>query len=126
MLNESSAPSEVEGLPKPEYSGFYVYGIVKTMHYVYMLKNPSNELYIGVTKEAEKRLYAHNTGHGALFTKGSGKFHIVFLEEYETLAQARAREIQIKKWRREKKENLIQQFVNGQPTKLKLIPQETK
>lgn len=83
-----------------------------------MLKNPSGKLYIGVTKDAEKRLHAHNTKQGALFTKTKEKFHIVFLEEYETLAQARAREIQIKKWRREKKENLIQRFARGQPTKI--------
>ena len=83
-----------------------------------MLKNPSNELYVGITKDTEKRLHTHNAGHGALFTKSKQQFHIVFLEEYEMLAQARAREIQIKKWRREKKENLIKQFTDGQPTKL--------
>lgn len=88
------------------------------MHYVYMLKNPSDELYIGVTKDAEKRLHTHNTGHGASFTKNKRQFRIVFLEEHETLAQARTREIQIKKWRREKKENLIQWFASGKPKKI--------
>jgi putative endonuclease len=82
-----------------------------------MLKNQSGALYIGVTKDVEKRLRTHNTKQGALFTKTKGKFHTVFLEEHETLSQARTREIQIKKWRREKKENLIQRFANGQPTK---------
>ena len=91
------------------------------MYYVYMLKNQNNQLYIGVTKDAEKRLRTHNTKQGALFTKTKQKFHIVFLEEHDTLAQARRREIQIKKWRREKKENLIQRFASGQPTKLELI-----
>lgn len=91
---------------------------MEVMYYVYMLKNPSNELYVGVTKDAEKRLHTHNTGHGALFTKSRRQFHIVFSEGHETLAQARTREIQIKKWRREKKENLIQRFASGQPTKI--------
>lgn len=42
---------------------------------------------------------------GAEFTKGKAKFYLVFSEKYNTLNEARKREIQIKKWRRDKKKN---------------------
>lgn len=89
------------------------------MHYVYINKNPDNKLYIGITQNPKKRLYYHNTNQGAKFTKNKSKFKTVFLEEYNTLAEARQREIQIKKWRRDKKELLIKKYSLNLPTKIK-------
>ncbi len=83
-----------------------------------MIKNSSGKLYIGVTEDLNKRLYYHNTKQGANFTKYKSKFKLVFYEEYTTLAETRKREIQIKKWIREKKENLIKRFNSELPTKL--------
>ena len=77
------------------------------MYYVYMIKNDFGKLYIGITENPKARIYYHNSKMGAKFTKGKAKFQIVFLEEYKTLAEARKREIQIKKWRRDKKDKLI-------------------
>ncbi|MBI2635270.1 MAG: GIY-YIG nuclease family protein [Parcubacteria group bacterium] len=88
------------------------------MHYVYMIKNSSGKLYVGVTEDLNKRLYYHNTKQGANFTKYKSKFEIVFEEKYPTLAEARKREAQIKKWRREKKKILIKRFIAGLSTKL--------
>lgn len=86
------------------------------MHYVYMIKNSYGKLYVGMSENPKKRLHVHNTKQGSSFTK-IGKFSLVFQEEYQTLTEARTREIQIKKWRREKKENLIKRFTAGMPTK---------
>ncbi|HUO56113.1 MAG TPA: GIY-YIG nuclease family protein [Candidatus Paceibacterota bacterium] len=89
------------------------------MYWVYMIKNDFNDLYVGITDNPEQRLKYHNEKRGALFTKrarsqdGRGIFHIVFLEQHPSLAAARQREIQIKKWRREKKENLIDRYTSG-------------
>ena len=88
------------------------------MYYVYMIKNRKDKLYTGITENSAKRLYYHNTKQGAQFTKTKNKFKIVFYEEYQTLAEARKREIQIKKWRREKKEMIIKRFALGLPTKI--------
>lgn len=82
-----------------------------------MIKNFSNQLYVGVTKDLKDRLDCHNNKRGALFTQ-KGNYKIVFYEEYPDLAEARKREIQIKKWRREKKESLIGKFNRGLPTKI--------
>lgn len=87
-----------------------------------MIKNPFKDLYVGITDNPEQRLKSHNEKRGALFTKRDSKFMIVFIEEHETLAEARKREIQIKKWRRDKKELLIERYRNGLETKLKSPP----
>ena len=88
------------------------------MYYLYMIKDVNNRLYVGITNNVDRRLATHNRKAGALFTSSS-KFHLVFEEKYETLAQARKREVQIKKWRREKKEMLTLRYVNGLSTRMK-------
>lgn len=87
------------------------------MYFLYMLKNSYDDLYVGITDNPEQRLKYHNENRGALFTKRDSKFAIVFTEEHATLAEARKREIQIKKWRREKKEMLIERYQHGLSTR---------
>ena len=87
------------------------------MFFVYIIRNNSNKLYIGISKNPISRLNSHNTKTGAEFTK-SGRYNIVFQEEYKNLKEARQREIQIKKWRREKKNVLIKRYLSGLPTNL--------
>ncbi|MFA6273301.1 MAG: GIY-YIG nuclease family protein [Candidatus Paceibacterota bacterium] len=94
------------------------------MYFVYMIKNSVNKLYVGITKNPGERLQYHNSKMGASFTKyastslstGIPDFKIVFLENYQNMAEARRREIQIKKWRREKKEMLIERHEKGLST----------
>lgn len=87
------------------------------MYYVYMIKNSENKIYIGVTKNLSQRLNYHNTKQGANFTKKSdATFEIAFQEKYNTLEQARKREIQIKKWRRDKKEAIVYRYTLKLPT----------
>lgn len=88
------------------------------MYFVYMIRNSANKLYIGVTEDPEARLRYHNEKRGAQFTKRIPTFEIVFLEQYVTLTEARKREIQLKKWRREKKKLLIRRYSRGLPTKV--------
>ena len=101
-------------VPRAKSRGF-LYNSV--MYFVYMIKNSTNKLYIGITQNPSERLFYHNSLRGAKFTKYISDFRIVFLEEYPTLADARKREIQLKKWRREKKEMLIKRYQNGLTTK---------
>ena len=83
-----------------------------------MMKNRGDKLYVGITKNPTTRQYDHNRKHGAQFTQNNPSFQIVFLEEYSDLASARKREIQIKKWRRDKKEILIEKYSKGFETRL--------
>jgi putative endonuclease len=89
------------------------------MYFVYMIKNLTSKLYIGISTNPNSRMITHNTKRGAKFTRRIPNYQIVFLEEYETMAEARKREIQLKKWRRDKKEMLIERYKKGLPTKIK-------
>ena len=84
-----------------------------------MIRNSARKLYVGVTVNPHVRVRSHNEKRGSKFTKHIPDFKIVFLEQYLTLEHARAREIQIKKWRRDKKEVLIERYGKNLPTKLK-------
>ena len=100
-------PSDVEGKC-----------IIATTYFVYIIKNSVGKLYVGVTQNPQDRVSYHNQKRGARFTKYVPTFEIAFLEEYKTLAEARKREIQIKKWRREKKEMLIGRYKKELQTKI--------
>lgn len=83
-----------------------------------MIKDIRNNLYIGITENPTQRLVYHNSHRGAQFTKTSYDFSIVFLEEYLTLSDARTREIQLKKWSRNKKEKLVEMYSKGIDTRI--------
>lgn len=87
------------------------------MHFVYMIRNSFGDLYVGITDNPSQRLKYHNENRGAQFTKRDSFFEIVFLEEHPDLASARKREIQLKKWRREKKDMLIERYKKRLSTK---------
>lgn len=88
------------------------------MNYVYMIRNANGDIYVGITENPAQRLKYHNGHRGALYTKRDSKFEIAFLEQHSSLSDARKREIQIKKWRRDKKEVLIERYSKGLETKL--------
>lgn len=77
------------------------------MYYVYMIKSlDEKNLYIGITSNPKRRLLHHNQNRGAQYTKRK-QFKLVYLEKHNSLSSSRKREIQIKKWSRKKKEDLI-------------------
>ena len=82
------------------------------MFTVYILRGPRSHLYVGVSSNIESRIERHIKGDGAEFTKRTKAFKLVYKEIFKTLIEARRRGLQIKRWRREKKENLI---IYGKP-----------
>jgi putative endonuclease len=81
--------------------------------YVYITASPDHDaLYVGMTNNLEQRIIEHYLNRGKLETH-AGKYycyHLVFYEEYKYVNAAIAREKEIKKWRRKKKEALISSF----------------
>jgi putative endonuclease len=77
------------------------------MFYFYIFRCKDKTLYIGITNFPPQRELTHNAGFGAKWTKAHGEGEIIYTESYKTLAEARQREIQVKKWSRIKKENLV-------------------
>ena len=78
------------------------------MYYVYILSNWNDSvLYIGVTSNLPRRLYEHKNGLVEGFTKKYNVHKLVYFESTTDVHSAIEREKQLKKWRREKKNNLI-------------------
>ena len=79
------------------------------MYYVYILSNwDDSVLYIGVTGNLLRRLYEHQNGLVDGFTKQYNIHKLVHYETTNDVYSAISREKQLKKWRREKKNQLIE------------------
>lgn len=78
------------------------------MYTVYILECADTTLYVGCTNDFEKRLHEHNTAkRGAHYTKIRRPVKLVHREELPSLAEARAREGEIKRFTRAAKLILI-------------------
>ena len=64
-------------------------------------------MYVGVTNNLQRRVYEHQNGIVDGFTKKYNVHYLVYYEHYTQILEAIAREKQIKKWRREKKNRLV-------------------
>ncbi len=78
-------------------------------YYVYILTNEyNNVMYIGVTNDLKRRVYEHKTGLIDGFTKRYSVHKLVYAESCNDVYAAIAREKQLKRWRREKKNALVE------------------
>lgn len=78
---------------------------------VYILTNKNKTtLYIGVTNDLSRRLFEHRNGLGTpnSFTQKYKCYYLIYFEEYSSPKEAIESEKELKKWRREKKEKLIE------------------
>jgi len=76
--------------------------------YVYILKCSDGSYYTGVTNNLERRFQEHEQGiYKTCYTFTRRPLEIVFYEKFNSPAKAISFEKQIKGWRREKKEALI-------------------
>jgi len=67
-------------------------------------------LYVGVTNDIQRRMYEYRNRPGYTkesFVTQNNCYRLVHLEQVESSVDAIKREKQIKKWSRQKKENLI-------------------
>lgn len=77
-------------------------------YHVYILECADNTLYVGCTNNLEKRIIQHNESKsGAHYTKIRRPVTLRYAEIFTTLAEARKREAEIKRWPREKKLALL-------------------
>ncbi len=78
------------------------------MFHVYILKCADKSLYVGSTNDLERRLFQHNNSKsGAHYTKIRRPVRLVYSELHATYKDARSREAEIKRWKREKKLELL-------------------
>lgn len=76
--------------------------------YVYMLRCADGTLYTGWTNDLAHRVKAHNSGHGAKYTRSRTPVELVYSEELADKPEALKREYAIKQLTREQKEQLIE------------------
>jgi putative endonuclease len=80
------------------------------MH-VYMLASRRHGTnYLGVTNDLSRRVWEHKTKVFKGFTERYGVDRLVWYEEYDDPSEAIAREKAMKKWRRNWKISLIEDF----------------
>ena len=79
-------------------------------YYVYILSSKTKVLYIGVTGNFEKRINEHKLCVHKGFSQKYKCDQLVYFEEYTDPKQAIQREKQLKKYSRNKKEELIVKF----------------
>jgi putative endonuclease len=64
-------------------------------------------MYVGFTNDLKRRIYEHRNKMVKGFTERYNVNKLVYFEETSDVAAAIAREKEIKKWRREKKNKLV-------------------
>lgn len=77
------------------------------MPYMYILLCADGSFYTGSTWNLEKRLWDHQSGLGANYTKNRLPVKLIYCEEYSRIDEAYFREKQIQGWSRRKKKALI-------------------
>jgi putative endonuclease len=77
--------------------------------YLYMMGSSSRRaLYTGVTVPLYKRVWEHKNNLGGYFTSKYKCHRLVYYEQFTDVKAAIAREKEVKGWRREKKNALVE------------------
>ena len=76
-------------------------------HYFYLARCSDNSLYAGTCIDLKEREAKHNAGTGSKYTRSRLPIKMIYHEEFETLSEARSREMLVKQMSREEKEELL-------------------
>jgi putative endonuclease len=76
--------------------------------HVYMMASASGVLYVGVTRDLERRVLEHKAKVRVGFSSRYKTSRLVYFEAFGQARSAIAREKQLKRWRREKKVELTE------------------
>jgi putative endonuclease len=72
------------------------------MPFMYILYSDKlDKYYVGACTDMDRRLYEHNIGHSK-FTSSGVPWKLVYAEQFESLAEAKSREHQVKKMKSRK------------------------
>ncbi len=102
-LSERMNAGESKGKPPAPGQGEF---------WVYILECADGTLYVGSTTDVDCRLQRHNAGTGARHTGVRGPSQVVYSESHPTLAAARRREAQLKRWSHAKKQALVDEHLD--------------
>jgi putative endonuclease len=77
------------------------------IYYVYIVASRTRVIYVGMTGFLMARILRHRAGEGGAFTRKYRVHRLVYYEVFHNVGAAIARETEMKKWRREKKVELV-------------------
>jgi putative endonuclease len=78
-------------------------------YYIYLLTNWNNKImYVGMTNNLQRRIYEHKEKSVKGFTEKYNVNKLVYFEQTSDVEAALNREKEIKKWRRGKKNSLVE------------------
>ena len=87
---------------------------MEKVSYIYMMGSASRRaLYTGVTAFFNERVWQHKNNLGGYFTTKYKCYRLVYFEQFTNVETAIAREKEIKGWRREKKDKLVESVNPG-------------
>ena len=75
-------------------------------HYFYLARCSDGSLYAGTCIDLVERERKHNAAQGAKYTRSRLPVQFVYSEAFDSLAAARRREVEVKRWPKAKKERL--------------------
>ncbi len=78
--------------------------------FCYIVECADGSLYTGWTTDPERRVAQHNRGRGALYTRWRRPVKLRYLEELPDRSTAQKRENAIKRMRRDKKLQLVENY----------------
>ncbi len=76
---------------------------------VYIIQTKSGKFYTGITTDISRRLIEHRNKKGAKYFRLEEPQNIVFIETYKNRSKATKREIEIKRFSKSEKLELIKQ-----------------
>jgi putative endonuclease len=77
------------------------------MPYAYIVECADGSFYVGSTRDLERRMFEHNEGVGAAYTRRRRPVRLVWAGEFERIDEAFAMEKRIQGWSRAKRQALI-------------------
>ncbi len=95
--------------PKGEILKLHSKQMNEKTYYVYLLTNWNNKvMYVGMTNDLQRRIFEHKKKSVKGFTEKYNVNKLVYYEHTSDVEVALNREKEIKKWRREKKDSLVE------------------
>src|SRR5579862_7478118 len=96
------------GRRRGEEPAVFFGGAMVRRYYVYIVASKTRVIYVGMTGFIMRRVLRHRAGEGGEFTRKYRVHRLVYVEGFQNVENAISRETEIKKWRREKKVELIE------------------
>jgi len=83
-------------------------------HYVYLIQCEDDSFYTGITKDLDSRMKLHLSGKGSRYTRMHKPKKLVYVEEFDSRAEAMKRERKIKTFKHSQKLELANAHIKKQ------------